>query len=153
MHTLYPQQTVSIFFLLNGLSIEATSMWKCHRICSIRCHGYYLFHHTILCSFYSRVATNRERYLLNSVLSVKSFVSVRALRKASFTKDYDAETWFWSKPSSFLISRHFATKRYLHSTSNPFPHFLLPMTSHVDLPLCIKNEDEFEENELALEDC
>ena len=32
------------------------------------------------------VASNRERCLLNSVLSVKSFVIVRALRKASFYK-------------------------------------------------------------------
>ena len=27
--------------------------------------GYYLFHHVILCSFYSRAATNQERRLLN----------------------------------------------------------------------------------------
>ena len=37
-----------------------------------------LFHHAILCGFYSRAATNQERCLLNSVLSVKSFVNVRA---------------------------------------------------------------------------
>ena len=43
-----------------------------YRICSIRRRGYYLFHHAILRGFYSRAATNRERRLLNSVLSVKS---------------------------------------------------------------------------------
>ena len=67
------------------------------RICSIRRRGYYLFHHAILCGSYSRAATNRERRLLNSVLLVKSFVNVRALRKASFIrliKNYDAVTWF-----------------------------------------------------------
>ena len=111
-------------------------------ICLIRRRGYYLFHYASLYSFCSRAATNHERRLLNSVLSVKSFGNViRALRKACFirlTKNYDVVTWFWSQPSSFLISRHFATKRYLHGTSNLFPCFLLPMTSHVDRPLCLK---------------
>ena len=108
-----------------------------YRICSIRHHGYYLFHRAILCGFYSRAATNWERHLLNSVLSVKSFVIVTASRKASFirlTKNCDAVTWFWSKPSS-LISRRFATKQYLHGTSNPFPRFL-PMISHTMITLC-----------------
>ena len=61
----------------------------------IRCCGYYFI--TILCGFYLRVATNREQHFLNSVLSVKSFVNVRALRKASFirlTRNYNAVTWF-----------------------------------------------------------
>jgi len=47
------------------------------------------------------VATNRERRLLNSVLSVKSFVIERALRKASFirlTKNCNVVAWFWSQP-------------------------------------------------------
>ena len=92
-------------------------------ICSIRHRSYYLFHHVILCGFYSRVATNWEWHLLNSVLFmklVKSFVNIRALRKSfiKLTKNYNAMAWFWSKPSSFLISRCFATKRYLHGTSN-----------------------------------
>ena len=56
------------------------------RICSIRRRGYYLFHHAILCGFYSRAATIREWRLLNSVVSAKSFVNVRALRKASFIR-------------------------------------------------------------------
>ena len=104
-----------------------------YRICSIRCHGYYLFDRAILCGFYSRAATNRERRLFSSVFSVKSFVIVRALRKASFirlTKNCDAVTWFWSKHFS-LINRRFATKQYLHGTSNPFPCFL-PMISQDD---------------------
>ena len=66
-----------------------------------------------------------EWCLLNSVLSVKYLVIVRALRNASFIrmmKNCNAVTWFWSKPSS-LISRRFASKRYLHGTSNPFPQF------------------------------
>ena len=54
-------------------------------------------HRTILCGFYSRAATNREWRSLNSGFSVKSFVIVRALRKASFirlTKNCNAVTWF-----------------------------------------------------------
>ena len=84
-------------------------------------------------------ASIQERRLLNSVLSVKYLVIVRALRKASFirlTKNCDAVTWGWSKPSS-LISRRFASKRYLHGTSNPFPCFL-PMSSHDDCPPLLK---------------
>ena len=91
-------------------------------LCLIRCRGYYLFHHAILCGFYLRAATNRERRLLNSVLPVKSqFYKIK----------YDAVTWFWSKPSSFLISCRFTTKWYLHGTSNLFPRSL-PMISHID---------------------
>ena len=63
------------------------------------------FNCTILHGFYLRAATNWERNSLNSALSVKPFVNVRALRKASFIRI----TCFWSKPSSFLISLHFAT--------------------------------------------
>ena len=52
-----------------------------YRIRLIRRRGYYLFHHAILCGFYLRAVTIRERHLLNSVVSVKSFVNVTALRK------------------------------------------------------------------------
>ena len=55
-----------------------------YRICSIRRCSYYLLYHAILCGFYLRAATNQEWCLLNSGFSVKSFVIVRALRKASF---------------------------------------------------------------------
>jgi len=74
-----------------------------------------------------------------TLFSVKSFLIVRALRKASFirlTKNCDAVTWFWNKQ----ISLHFATKQYLHGTSNPFLHFL-PMISHNDRPPCLKNSE------------
>ena len=91
------------------------------------------FHHTILCGFYSRVA-----FIKISVIS--KILRNCALRKASCTyeimKNCDAVTWFWSKPSS-LISRRFATKWYLHSTSNQFPRFL-PIISHDDRPSCLK---------------
>ena len=112
-----------------------------YRICSIKRRGY-LFHRAILCGFYSRAATNRERRLLNSGFSLKSFVIVRALWKVSFvrlTKNCDAVAWFWSKPFS-LISRCFATKRYLHGTSDPFPRFL-PMISHDDRLCASKNAE------------
>ena len=57
-----------------------------YRICSIRRHGYYLFHRAILCGFYLRAATNWERRLLNSVFLVKFFVIVRAFEKSQFYK-------------------------------------------------------------------
>ena len=66
--------------VLDFCSLEITSIY---RICSIRRHGY---NYTILCGFYSRAATIWEQHLLNSVLSVKSFVNVRALRKVSFIR-------------------------------------------------------------------
>ena len=68
------------------MGIAAARLHKVYRIRSIRCRGYYLFHHAILCGFYFRAATIRERHILNSVVSVKSFVNVRALRKASFIR-------------------------------------------------------------------
>ena len=46
----------------------------------------------VLCGFYSREATNREQRLLNSVLSVKSCVNLRALRKSQFYK-FNKELW------------------------------------------------------------
>ena len=95
-------------------------------------------HRTILCGFYSRAATNQERRLFNSVFSVKSFVIVRALRKASFIRLTNLRCGdLICKPSS-LISPRFATKRYLHRTSNLFPR-RLPMNSHDDRPPCLKN--------------
>ena len=75
------------------------------------CSSYYLFHHAILCSLYLRAPTNWEQHLM-----INFFVNIRALRKASFIFEV----------SSFLISRCFATKWYLHGTSNPFPCFLVP---------------------------
>ena len=86
--------------------------WKCYRICSIRRRGYYLFHREILCSFYSRVATNQERHLLNSMFSR----NCKGLRKSQFYKINE-------ELGCSLISLRFATKRYLHGTSNPFPRF------------------------------
>ena len=70
----------------NNLPEPSKIMKDRYRICSIRRRGYYLFHHANLFGFYSRAATYRERHLLNSVFLVKSFVNVRALRKASFIR-------------------------------------------------------------------
>ena len=63
-----------------------------YRICSIRLCGYYLFHHTILCGYNLRVATNWQWRLLHSVLSVKSFVNVRTFKKCHFCK-INKELW------------------------------------------------------------
>ena len=104
---------------VNQVYMKLSGSEMSYRICSIRRHGYYLFHCAILCGFYLRAV------FINSVLSVKSFIIVRALLL------FD-ELW------CSLISRRFATKRYLHSTSNPFPRFL-PMISHDDCPPCLKN--------------
>ena len=99
-----------------------------YRICSIRRRSYYLFHRAILCGFYSRAATNRERRLLNSVFLVKFFVIVRALRKASFIRRIAMQ--LDQPPLCYKAV-------YLHGTSNPFPRFL-PMISHDDRPPCLK---------------
>lgn len=39
---------------------------------------------------------------------------------------------------SLIISHWFATKRYIHGTSNQFPHFLLSVASQVAHPLCLR---------------
>jgi len=57
----------------------------CH-IRSIRCCGYYSFHHAILCGFYPRVATFREWRLLNSVILVKIFCKCKGFEKSRFYK-------------------------------------------------------------------
>ena len=49
----------------------------------------------ILCGFYSRVGTDRERRLLNSVLTVKPFVNVRVLKKVF--KKYDGKLLMLTK--------------------------------------------------------
>ena len=86
----------------------------------------------------------RERRLLNSGFSLKSFVIVRALRKASFRHKINEELRCGGlvlKQTFFsLISRRFATKRYLHDTSDPF-HCFLPTISHDDRPLRLKNAE------------
>ena len=60
-------------------------MCSTYRICSIRRCGYYLFHHAILCGFYSRAATNREWRLLNSV-SGKMFRKCNGFEKSQFIR-------------------------------------------------------------------
>ena len=57
-----------------------------YRICAIRRRSYYLFHHAILCSFYSRVAANREWRLLNSVVWIKVFCKYKGFEKSQFYK-------------------------------------------------------------------
>ena len=104
----------------NMLGLWPTKLTPCsqtYRMCSIRCHGYYLFHCTILCDFYSGVATNWERRLLNSSVLGKIFRNCKGFEKNQFHKINEDELW------CSLISRCFATKRYLHGTSNPFPRF------------------------------
>ena len=84
------------------------------------------------------ILENRQLLCMHSSKSLLHVVIVKALSGfIRLTKNYDAMTRFWSKPSSFLISHRSATKRYLSSTSNLFPRFL-PMTSHVDRPPCLQ---------------
>jgi len=64
---------------------QSTRKWF-YCICVIRCRGYYLFHHAILCGFYSRAATNREQRLLNSVVWVKVFCKSKGFEKSQFYK-------------------------------------------------------------------
>ena len=46
--------------------------------------------------------------------------------------------WFWSKPSSFLINCHCATKRYPTQLLQSVLFCFLLLTSHVDYPPCLK---------------
>ena len=74
-----------------------------------------------LCGFYLRAATNREQCSLNSVVCVKILCKCEGFEKSQFYNiNEELRPWFWSKTSSFLISRRFPTKRYLHGNSNPF---------------------------------
>ena len=62
----------------------------------------------------------------------KIFLIVRALRKASFirlTKNCDAVTWFWRKPSS-LISRRFASVPQKMKNFSGQPAFLYLLTGY-----------------------
>ena len=96
----------------------------------------------------------RERHLLNSVLLIKFFVNVRALRKASFirlTKNYNTVTWFWSKPFSFLISCCFATNtQHLQFVSSFSSTLWWPSMPQMRM---IADLVGLEVNELVLEDC
>ena len=84
------------------------------------------------------ILENRQLLCMHSSKSLLLVVIVKALSGfLRLTKNYDAVTRFWSKPSSFLISHHSATKQYLNSTSNLFPRFL-PMTSHIDRSPCLQ---------------
>ena len=106
-----------------------------YRICSIRHYDYYLFHHTILCSFYLRAA-----FIKLSAIG-KIFHKCKGFEKSQFyeiNKELRCGDLVLKQTSSFLISRRFATKQYLHGTSNPFSCFLLPMISHDDRPPCLK---------------
>ena len=86
-------------------------------------------------------ASIRERHLLNSMLLVKSFVNVRALRKSQFYKineelqygDLVMKHTFQFLDQSPLCYKAVPT-RHLQSVSS----FLLPMTSHIDHPPCLK---------------
>ena len=100
-----------------------------YRICSIRHRGHYLFHHTILCSFYSRAATILEWHLLNSEVLVELFVKIRALGKASFirlTKNLDALTWSITSASWPAVALQSSTY-----TAPPIWHW-----NQVAKPLC-----------------
>ena len=92
-------------------------------------------------------ATHRARNFVRLLaafikLSVigKIFRNCKGFEKSQFykiTKNCDAVTWFWSKPSSLISRRALCYKAYLRGTSNQFPRFL-PMISHNDRPPCLK---------------
>ena len=86
--------------------------------------GYYLFYCTILCGFYSGAA-----FIKLSVVG-KIFCNCKGFEKSQFYTINE-------ELRCSLISHCFATKQYLHSTSNPFPRFL-PMSSHNDCPPFLK---------------
>ena len=86
------------------------------------------------------IMQSRAVFIKLSVIH-KIFCKCKDIEKSYFYK-INKELWcsdlVLKQPSNFLMSRYFATKRYLHGTSNPFPCFLLSMISHDDHPLCLK---------------
>ena len=82
----------------------------------------------------------------------KIFCKCKGFEKSQFykiNKELRCCDLVLSKPSSFLISCRFATKRYLHGTYTTDKK-LEESDSFADVE---EDEDELEENELVLEDC
>ena len=91
-----------------------------------------------------RLNSIQGQHLLNSSVTSKIFRNCKGFEKSQFirsTKNYDVVGL--KQTFQLLTSRCFATNQYLHGTSNLFPCFLLPMTSHVDCPMCLKKMPNF----------
>ena len=86
------------------------------------------------------IMQSRAAFIKISVIR-KIFRKCKGFEKSHFykiNKELQCSDLVLKHPSSFLMSHCFAIKRYLHGTSNPFPCFLLPLTSHNDRPSCLK---------------
>ena len=115
-------------------------------ICSIRRHGYYLFHHAILCGFYLRVTTNRERHLLNSVLSVKIFRECKGFEKSQFYMiNKELQCGDLDLKQTFQFHDQLPLCHQLDLQSGSYLHVW-------HLQSVSEDEDELEENKLVLAD-
>ena len=83
---------MGIIDLYSSANVASHYTGKNYCICSIRHPGYCLFHHAILCSFYSRVATNREWRLLKLSVVGKILPKCKGFAKSQFWK-INKELW------------------------------------------------------------
>ena len=115
-----------------GVYLTAKFQWPrsrvVYRICSIRHRGYYLFHHAVMCGFYSRAAIDREQHLLDSVLSVKKkeLRCVDLVLKQTFQLLDQPPLCYKYKA---VPTRHIQSVSLFSSLNN----------LHIDCPLCLKN--------------
>ena len=112
-----------------------------YRIRAIRHRSYYLFYHAILCSFYSRVAANREWRLLNSVVWIKVFCKYKGFEKSQFYKINEE-----FRRGDTVLKQNFQI-----SLDQSFLSYKVVPTWHLHQYI-EEDEDELQENELALED-
>ena len=104
-----------------------------YRIRSIRRRGYYLFHHAILCGFYSRAATIRERRLLNSVVIVQK--SFRACGISVNTDETEDEEIHCLKEGGVSADARESIRRHCHACHcNGYP-----VTRFVHVRTCFLN--------------
>ena len=102
-----------------------------YRICSIRLHGYYLFCPSILCSFYSRVATIQERHLFSSV---NPFADIEESKVAQNDYQTDKET-YWLLLIGLLCCFEFASLVHNKFSREHMLHmqvFVTPTTATIE---------------------
>ena len=107
-----------------------------YRICSIRRRGYYLFHHAILCGFYSRAA-----FIKLSGIG-KIFCKCKGFEKSQFYKI--------NRKGGVAADARESIRRDTATLATATDTELEESDPFADVE---EDEDELEENELVLEDC
>ena len=108
----------SLFMIIASFSYDMT-----YCICLIRLWGYYLFHHTILCGYNLRLATNWEWRLLNSAIG-KIFCRGKNFEKCYFCKSIK-ELWCGDLVANLPASWSGATLLHSGTYTAPLIQFVL----------------------------